>query len=296
MSDLCLFCFGFGYTARALADRIVTNGARLTGTTTSADKANAMAKAGVTARIWRGDEFAPSWLDDANALLISVPPGDEGCPAYIAAHKAIADRHGQWRWIGYLSTNGVYGDHDGAGVDEASPMRATTERAKRRITAEQQWLDLAARSNLPISVFRLPGIYGPGRSAIDTVLAGKARRIFKEGQVFNRMHVADIAAVLEAAIKQPRLHNIYNLADDEPSPPQDVIEYASGLLDRPVPPLLPIEEVEMTPMARSFYADNKRISNQRIKDAFGISLQFPTYREGLKAIVDTMTGDNRGTK
>lgn len=296
MPEISLFCFGFGYTAHALADRIAPNGVRLAGTTTSADKAKAMAEIGVSARIWTGGDIDPSWLDEINALLISVPPGAVGCPAFIAAQKAIADRCTKWRWIGYLSTNGVYGDHDGAWVDETTPLRATSDRAKCRIAAERQWLDFAARSELPISVFRLPGIYGPGRSAIDTVLAGKARRIFKEGQVFNRMHVADIAAALEAAMKHPLIHDIYNLADDEPSPPQDVIEYASELLGRPVPPLLPIEEVEMSPMAKSFYGDNKRVSNQRIKEAFGLSLRFPTYREGLKAIAEAITGNDHGTK
>ena len=296
MRDVSLFCFGFGYTARALADRITPKGATITGTTTATEKAEAMAKTGVMARIWTGDDFDKRWLEYTNALLISVPPGEPGCPVYLAAHKAILDRRDQWQWIGYLSTNGVYGDHAGAWVNETSALHATSDRAKRRILAENQWLDLAANSELPVSIFRLPGIYGPGRSPLDTVKSGKARRIFKAGQVFNRMHVGDIAAVLEAAIVQPGQHNIYNLADDHPSPPQDVIEYASKLLNQPPPPLIPIEDADMSPMAKSFYADNKRVSNKRMKEALGVSLQYPTYREGLKAIADTISRDDLGTK
>jgi len=279
-----LFCLGYGYTARFFAALMRAQGWRIAGTTTSPEKAAAMKDKGVAAHLWRDDGFDPSWLDNVDAVLISTPPGEAGCPAFNAASQAIADHAKQVRWIGYLSTNGVYGDHDGAWVNEESELRATSQRALHRIEAEQSWRALAAAHDLPLIIFRLPGIYGPGRSAINTVRAGKARRILKEGQVFSRMHVEDIAAALDASMDKPRLHDIYNLADDEPAPPQDVIEYACTLLDVAPPPLVAFEDADLSPMAKSFYADNKRVSNQRLKDALNFKLTYPTYREGLQAI------------
>lgn len=289
MADKKLLCLGYGYTARFFAERLWRKGWRVAGTTRSPEKASALAAEGVDALLWDGGDFNPAWLDAADALLISTPPGDDGCPAFTAAAAAIAVRADQFQWIGYLSTNGVYGDHDGAWVSEESELRATSPRARRRIKAESQWRDFAHKHDSPLMVFRLPGIYGPGRSAIDTVRAGKAKRIYKKGQVFSRMHVADIANTLEASMARPRLHDVYNLADDEPAPPQDVIEYACNLLGVAPPPLTPIDEAGLSDMAKSFYADNKRVSNQRIKDALGVTLDFPTYREGLDAILRAET-------
>jgi nucleoside-diphosphate-sugar epimerase len=188
------------------------------------------------------------------------------------------------RWVGYLSTNGVYGDHGGALVDENSSLRPTSERARRRIQAEADWASLAAAWELPLFIFRLPGIYGPKRSALDAARAGKARRIDKEGQVFSRMHVDDIAAALCASMTRPRLYGLYNLADDEPAPPQDVVAYACRLLGLEPPPLTPIDKADLSPMSKSFYADNKRVSNKRMKKALGVALRYPTYRDGLDAI------------
>ncbi len=281
-----LLCLGYGYTARAFADAKRADGWRIAGTTRTTEKAAAMEKDGVGAHLWGADGFQASWLDGAGALLISTPPDENGCPAYNAAANAVAERAKQFRWIGYLSTNGVYGDHNGGWVSEESDLRGANLRALRRIEAEKNWLALAETHNLPLIVFRLPGIYGPGRSAIDAVREGKAKRIYKEGQVFSRMHVEDIAAALSASMERPRLHKIYNLADDEPAPPQDVIEYACTLLGAEPPPLVPLEEADLSPMAKSFYADNKRVSNRRLKDALGFKLRYPTYREGLKAIRD----------
>ncbi len=289
MSDQKLFCLGYGYTAGTLARRLRDKGWRIAGTTTREEKSQAMQAEGVEAHLWDGGALPAGALDNACAILVSTPPGEDGCPAFAAAKKAIAKHAGEIQWVGYLSTNGVYGDHDGAWVDEASALKATSPRSRRRIAAETQWSKFAKALDLPFAVFRLPGIYGPGRSALDTVRAGSAKRIYKEGQVFSRMHVEDIAAALEAGIAHPRLHNVYNLADDEPAPPQDVIEYACDLLNVPPPPLTPIDEAEMSPMARSFYADNKRISNKRMKEALGIKLLYPTYRDGLKAILEGET-------
>ncbi|MEM9617138.1 MAG: SDR family oxidoreductase [Pseudomonadota bacterium] len=285
MSDQKLFCLGYGYTAATLARRLCDKGWRIAGTTTREEKAQAMQTKAVEAHLWDGGALPAGALDDACAILVSTPPGEDGCPAFAAANEAIAERAREIQWVGYLSTNGVYGDHDGAWVDETSALKATSPRSRRRIAAEAQWSKFAKALDLTFTVFRLPGIYGPGRSALDTVRAGAAKRIYKKGQVFSRMHVEDIAAALEAGIAHPRLHNVYNLADDEPAPPQNVIEYACDLLSVPPPPLTPIDEADISPMARSFYADNKRISNKRMKEALGIKLLYPTYRDGLKAIL-----------
>ena len=280
-----LFCLGFGYTARAFADRLRAQGWRISGTTKSAEKHDAMQAAGVNAHLWSGGALADSLIDGVDAIMVSTPPGPQSCPALKAAAPLIAARAKQLQWIGYLSTNGVYGDHGGAWVDEESELRGASPRALRRIAAEQAWLDLAREHDLPLIVFRLPGIYGPGRSAFDNIRAGTAKRIVKPGQVFSRMHVDDIAATLIASMDKPRAHPVYNLADDEPAPPQDVVEYACKLLNVEPPPLTPIEEAGLSDMARSFYADNKRVSNARMKHELGAALQYPTYREGLSAIL-----------
>ncbi|GJL91925.1 SDR family oxidoreductase [Hyphococcus sp.] len=280
-----LFCLGFGYTARVFAETLRAQGWRITGTTKSGGKQQAMIADGVNAHLWDGGDLADSVFDSVGAVLISTPPGPQNCPAYKAASKTIAKRAKQFRWIGYLSTNGVYGDHGGAWVDEDSELRGASPRALRRIRAERKWLVLAAQYDLPLIVFRLPGIYGPGRSAIDSVRAGTAKRIVKPGQVFSRMHVDDIASALTASMNNPRAHNLYNLADDEPAPPQDVVEYACSLMNVDPPPLMPFEDANLSEMAKSFYTDNKRVSNARMKQALGFALQFPTYREGLASIL-----------
>jgi len=289
MNKKSLFCFGYGYTAAALAKALRRKGWRVAGTTSNTEKAETMAKEHVEVRRWAKDSdggaFEPSWLDDVSALLISTPPATQGCPSFLAAKDAIATRRKQFQWIGYLSTNGVYGDHDGAWVDEESELRGTSPRSERRIAAEKAWLTFADEIGLPLIVFRLPGIYGRGRSAIDTVREGRAKRIYKEGQVFSRMHVDDIARALAASLETQTPYRIFNLADDEPAPPQDVIAYACALLGLDPPPLIPIEDADLSEMAKSFYADNKRVSNRRMKDALAVTLKYPTYREGLKAIL-----------
>ncbi len=281
-----LFMFGYGYTARAVAERLrAQSDWTFAGTTRSADKAATMKDKGVDACVWDGGDVDPAWLDDATHIIVSAPPDDKGCLAFHGANDAIAARSGSIEWIGYLSTNGVYGDHGGAWVDEDSNLYPKTDRARRRILAEADWTALGAAYELPLIVFRLPGIYGPGRSALDAVRAGKAKRVLKKGQVFSRMHVDDIAAALAASMKDPRAHDLYNLADDEPAPPQDVVEFACTLLGVEAPPLVPLEEAGLSEMAKSFYADNKRVSNARMKQALGVTLRYPTYREGLAAIL-----------
>ncbi len=286
-SDSRLFCFGLGYSARALAERLMARGWSVAGTTRSAEKAADLAAAGMDAFLF--DRGRP--LDDPGAalagathLISSVPPDADGDPVIghhgsdIAACQTIA-------WAGYLSTTGVYGDRGGGWVDEDSALEPTGERGRRRVEAEQAWLELHRVHGVPVHLFRLAGIYGPGRNALANVRAGAARRIDKPGQVFGRIHVDDIAAVLEASIARPNPGRAYNLCDDDPAPPDEVVAYACEMLGQAPPLLIPFEEAELSDMARSFYRDNKRVANGRIKEELGVTLAYPDYKTGLKALL-----------
>ncbi|WP_411817409.1 SDR family oxidoreductase [Hyphococcus sp. DH-69] len=285
-----LFCIGYGYTAAALARILIGENWSIAGTTSREDKAATMRENGIEAIIWPDGKFNPDWIENATAILISVPPNEQSCPAFEATCEAILKHRTTIDWIGYLSTNGVYGNHSGRWVNEESALKPTQSRARRRIKAEAIWAEFGAAYSLPIKIFRLPGIYGPGRSALDNVRQSTAKRIVKPGQVFSRMHVDDIACALKADIEQPFTYDLFNLADDEPSPPHEVVEYACTLLGKDLPPLIPFEEADLSPMAKSFYADNKRVSNKRMKDALGVKLKYPTYREGLRAILESEEG------
>ena len=273
-----LLSLGHGYSAQALAARLIPQGWRVIGTTRTAAKAEAMRRAGVEPLLWPGDDLTDA-LAQATHLLCSIAPGDAGDPV-LAAHAAqIAAAPLQW--VGYLSTTGVYGDHNGAWVDETTPLTPSTRRGHQRVLAETQWQALS----LPLHIFRLAGIYGPGRGPFEKVRDGTARRIIKPGQMFSRIHVDDIAAVLEASIARPNPGTVYNVCDDEPAPPEDVIGHAAELLGLPLPPEVDYATAEMTPMARSFYAENKRVRNDRIRQDLGVVLRYPTYREGLAALL-----------
>ena len=282
-----LFCFGLGYSALALARRLGAQGWSIAGTTRSPDTADRLAAEGIEVFLFDRDrplDDPAGALAGTSHLLTSAPPDGTGDPV-LEHHRAdIAALEGL-AWLGYLSTTGVYGDRGGGWVDEDSALTPTGERGRRRVAAEAAWLDLWERDGLPVHVFRLAGIYGAGRSALDTVRDGTARRIDKPDQVFSRIHVDDIAAVLQASMEQPRPGAAYNLCDDEAAPPQEVIAYACELLGREAPPLVPFEAAELSDMARSFYRDNKRVSNARIKDELGVALTYPSYREGLRAIL-----------
>jgi nucleoside-diphosphate-sugar epimerase len=217
--------------------------------------------------------------------VVSVPPDQIGDPV-IRLHGDDLRAAARLRWIGYLSTIGVYGDHDGGWVDEDTPANPASDRSQRRLEAEDAWLRLGRDGAGPVQVFRLSGIYGPGRSAIDNLREGTARRIIKPRQVFNRIHVEDIAAVLSAAASGRGAHTVYNVTDDEPAPPQDVIAFAADLLGLPVPEDVPFEAANLSPMAATFYAENKRVRNGRIKSELDVQLKYPSYREGLRAIAD----------
>ncbi len=276
-----LLSFGHGFSARALADLLLQQDWRVIGTTRSEDKAARLMRDGVEPRIWPGADMRPA-LDQATHLLISAAPDEGGDPVLADLHAEIAARASQFTWVGYLSTTGVYGDHNGDWVDETTPLTPATKRGIARVQAEAAW---AAIPGLPLHIFRLAGIYGPGRGPFAKVRDGSARRIIKPGQVFSRTHVADIAQVLAASIARPNPAGIYNVCDDDPAPPEDVIGYAAELLGLPLPPAEDFASAEMTPMARSFYAESKKVRNDRIKDELGVRLIYPDYRAGLKALL-----------
>jgi nucleoside-diphosphate-sugar epimerase len=284
-----LFCFGMGYTALALARRLMARGWNAAGTCRGEAKRADLARAGIDAFPFdRGRPLADAGaaLAGATHLLSSVPPDEAGDPVLDHHRSDLAALAGVG-WIGYLSTTGVYGDTGGAAVDETSPLRPTFERSRQRVQAEAGWLGLHRERGLPVHVFRLAGIYGPGRSALDQVRAGRAKRIDRPGHRFSRIHVDDVANVLEASLARPRPGAVYNVADDEPAPPADVVACAAGLLGLPAPPLVPFEEAakEMSETALSFWRDNRLVHNRKIKHELGVTLRYPTYREGLRAVL-----------
>ncbi|MEO1239103.1 MAG: SDR family oxidoreductase [Pseudomonadota bacterium] len=280
-----LLSFGHGYSAQALTRLLQPRGWQITGTTRSQEKAERLRADGVTPVLWPGESALPA-LAKATHIVSSVAPKDGEDPVLAAFGDAIEAATPNLEWVGYLSTIGVYGDHKGAWVDESTPLTPSTQRGVDRVAAEAAWTDMAERSGLPLHIFRIAGIYGPGRGPFAKVRAGTARRIIKQGQVFSRIHVEDIAQVLLASISRPDPGAIYNLCDDEPAPPQDVIAHAAELLGMPIPPAVAFEEADMSPMARSFYAESKRVRNDRIKDELGVTLKYPDYRVGLQALLD----------
>lgn len=281
-----LFCFGLGYSAMALARRLRAEGWRVAGTTRSEEKRRALEAEGIEAHLFsRENPLADPGqaLADVTHVITSIAPDEEGDPVLDCHLNDLTACH-RMAWGGYLGTTGVYGDRDGGWVDETDPPAPTLPRTKRRVAAEGHWL----ASGLPVHIFRLAGIYGPGRNALETVKSGRARRIVKPGQMFGRIHVDDIAAVLRASIDRPNPGAIYNVADDEPAPPQDVVSFAAELLGVEPPPEVPFEQADISEPARSFYADNRRVANDRIKDELKVELRHPNYREGLRAIFEGM--------
>ncbi len=272
-----LLSLGHGYSASALAARLIPLGWTVIGTCRDPSRAEGLRSAGVEPLMWPAD-LAPA-LARATHILASAAPDAAGDPFLQAAGDDL--RAANPAWVGYLSTTAVYGDHQGGWVDETTPVNPGSTRAHQRVLAESQWLD----TGLPVHIFRLAGIYGPGRGPFEKVRDGSARRIIKPGQVFSRIHVADIAETLIASIAQPNPGAIYNLCDDDPAPPEDVLSYAAHLLGLPEPPAVPYDQAEMTPMARSFYAESKRVRNDRIKTELGVRLNFPDYRAGLAGLL-----------
>jgi nucleoside-diphosphate-sugar epimerase len=273
-----LLSLGHGYSARALARRLVPQGWRIIGTTRNPAKAEAFLAEGVEPLLWPCD-LGPA-LAEATHILCSAAPDAKGDPFLQAVPEIAQSKAG---WVGYLSTTGVYGDHDGGWVDVKTPLTPQSDRGRQRVLAEGQW----RASGLPVHIFRLAGIYGPGRGPFEKVRDGTARRIIKPGQVFSRIHVEDIAQVLEASIRRPNPGAAYNVCDDNPCPPQEVIGHAAQLLGMPEPPAVPFEVVAptMTPMALGFYSESKKVRNDRIKDELGVRLLYPDYPQGLAALL-----------
>lgn len=270
-----LLSLGHGYSASALARLLIPQGWSVIGTTRS--RPEGLRAEGVEPLLWPGD-LAPA-LARASHVLISAAPDANGDPFLQAARPMI--EAARPAWVGYLSTTSVYGDHQGGWVDEDTALNPQSARAVQRVLAERQWL----ATGLPVHIFRLAGIYGPGRGPFQKVRDGSARRIVKPGQVFSRIHVDDIARVLAASMARPAPGTVYNVCDDDPAPPEDVLAEAARLLGLPLPPEVPFDQAEMTPMARSFYAESKRVRNDRIKTALGVKLAYPDYRSGLAALL-----------
>ena len=281
-----LFCLGLGYTAEALARRVRPLGWHIAGTARTPEGVARIKALGHDAILFDGKVPAPEVADAiaaATQLLISAGPDDEGDPTLRHHGRDIADAP-DLLWIGYLSTIGVYGDSGGEWVDETTMPKPGSERTRRRLKAEDDWLAFGRTFGKTVQVFRLGGIYGAGRSAVDDLRDGTARRIIKPGQVFNRIHVEDIAGALEAAIDTAPATRIFNVTDDEPAPPQDVIAHAAELLGVAPPPEQDFETAELSPMARSFYGENKRVSNDRVKRELGYAFRYPDYRTALAAL------------
>jgi nucleoside-diphosphate-sugar epimerase len=283
-----VFFFGMGYSSRATAQalhQLRDPGIPIAGTTRSEGGAEAFADSNYRMHVFDGKTPGATLGEDlrkATHVILSIPPDEHGDPALLH-HRADVDAAENLQWIGYFSTVGVYGDFGGAWIDEDAPTRPVNLRSRQRVAAEEAWRDYAAQRGVPLFIERLAGIYGPGRSAFDKLREGTARRIVKAGQVFNRIHVADIGRVTALAALA-KLAGTYNLSDTEPAPPQDLVTYAAEIMGVPAPAEVPFETAEMTPMARSFYSDNKRVKSQRVLDALGTKLLYPTYREGLDAI------------
>ncbi|MDP6566281.1 MAG: SDR family oxidoreductase [Alphaproteobacteria bacterium] len=282
-----LFCFGLGYSAGVLARRLRAEGWPVAGTSREAAARADLAAQGIAAQAF--DREMPladpaAVLAGSSHVLLSIPPDTDGDPVF--------DRHADdlaalptLRWLGYLSTTGVYGDHGGGWVDEATPTAPVNTRGAWRVRAETAWLDLWRGRGLPVHIFRLAGIYGPGRNQFEALRRGTARRIVKPGQVFSRIHVDDLGSVLRASMARPDPGAVYNVCDDEAAPPQDVVAHAAALLNIEPPPEIPFDQAELSAMGRSFYGENKRVRNDRIKHDLGVGLRYPSFREGLAAIL-----------
>jgi len=285
-----LFCFGLGYTGQALAVVLKDQGWKISGTTRDEATKKRLERDGYQMFLLDGDHQMPvDVLDDVSHVLLSIPPGDKGDPVFLRYGTALAERASKLEWVGYLSTTGVYGDRQGGWVDENSPLTPSTARGEKRLKAETDWLELYKSHDLPVHLFRLAGIYGPGSNQLEKVAAGKANRRIKPGQIFSRIHVDDIVGILMASMFKPNPGQAYNVCDDEAVPPQDVVTFAAQLLNVEPPQEIAFNPKDMTAMGLSFFAESKRVSNERVKAELGYVFKYPTYREGLKALLHTLS-------
>ncbi len=293
-----LFCFGLGYSARALAGRLEPGKWSVAGTAMTQEGIATLERHGFQAHLFDGDApLAAGALDGATHILISIPPGHAGDPN--AGCDPVASHHDRdmaalesLEWLGYLSSTGVYGDTGGRQVDESSALKPTCGRSRRRAAVEAAWLDMAGTAGLPVHVFRLAGIYGPGRSVFERLRNGTARRIEKPGHLFGRIHVDDIAGVLKSSMARPLPGAIYNVTDDLAAEASTVTTFACGLLGVAVPPLTPFADAarEMSAMALSFWRDNRLVANAKIKKELGVALRYPDYKAGLRAVLAAENG------
>ena len=294
-----LICFGLGYSAEHYIARFGDGFERIVGTVRSAERAavlNTRFGGRLKALIFDGTLATPDVtraIGEADVALVSIPQTADGDPVLAAFGAALGNaRH--LRSVVYLSTVGVYGDHDGAWVDEETTPRPDSDRARERLAVEQAWQTFGRRSHKAIAILRLAGIYGPERNALLQIARGEARRILKPGQVFNRIHVGDIAQAIDAAFAR-NAEGIFNVTDDEPTPPADPIVFAAQLLGRDPPPEIRFEDAapSMSPMAQSFWQDCRRVRNDKLKRELGVTLNYPTYQEGLNALFEaTQTSVN----
>ena len=280
-----LFVFGYGFSGRALVRRLGKEGWRFAATARTAETRAAIEFDGGEAIDPADHPALVAALRDVQALLVTAPPGPEGCPGLNTLVGPMAEAGAFPDWVGYLSTTGVYGDRRGGWVTERSRLAAQSVEGARRVSAERDWLEVGRGMGLTVATFRLPGIYGPGRSAFDRLREGRARRGAAPGQVFSRIHVDDLAAGLAASIARPRAGAHYNLCDDEPAANSEVVAYAAGLLGIPPPSEVALDDAKLPPAAMRFYAESKRVSNALAKAELGWRPQYPTYREGLRAIL-----------
>lgn len=279
------FIFGAGYSAKAFAATRGDPSIAIAGTTRSPEKFDALRRAGIEPILFDGQEFSPDLLEQlrqATHLIVSISPEEGGDPVVALLGDGLGRLAPQLRWIGYLSTVGVYGNRDGGWVDETGECRPVSKRSQLRLEAENQWLALGEKAGVPVAVLRLSGIYGPGRNAFVNLRNGTAKRLIKPGQVFNRIHAADIAGALWHLAERD-LGGAFNVTDDEPGPPQDVVTYAAGLMGVEPPPEIPFASAQLSPMARSFYGENKRVSNAALKGT-GYRFRHPDYRSAFDAM------------
>ncbi len=290
-----LFCFGYGYSCDYLGHELMQAGGwRISGTTRDSDRRKELRARGVNAYLFDCDmplADPVNALKDVTHVLISTPPSNDGDPTFNLHAQDILNLP-KLEWVGYLSTTGAYGDRGGGWVDENSELRPTTKRGSRRMKVEKQWLSLYKSHGLPVHIFRSAGIYGPGRSALDSVRSVIARRIDKKGHYFNRIHVEDLTQSLIASMLNVNAGEAYNICDDLPVPSHEVIDYACKLLDLESPPLIPFDKVDLAPIHQSFYADNKRVRNDKMKKELGITLKYESYKQGLQACLDAENYNN----
>ncbi|MGW6780482.1 SDR family oxidoreductase [Brucella pseudogrignonensis] len=280
-----IFLFGAGYSARAFSRLMTGEAERIDGTTRNEQNFPLLEKSGIAPIIFDGETASPDLIDrlaKSTHVVISISPRESGDPSLAIVEEALRRPGNTIRWIGYLSTVGVYGNHDGNWIDETAPLAPTSRRSLERVEAESAWEALSERHGTPVALLRLSGIYGPGRNAFVNLERGTARRIIKDGQVFNRIHVDDIAGSLRF-LAGTNSGGAFNITDSEPAPPQDVVAYAAELMGVAIPPEIPFEEADLTPMGRSFYGENKRVSNKRIK-ALGYDFIYPDYKAAFSAM------------